>query len=239
MSVQFVAKNIHKQFGKQTVIKDVSFSISKGEYIFLVGPNGGGKSTLIKMLMNVMQPSSGTIENHVSRIGYLPQVTAKQNRHFPATVEEVVRMGLPKTSMLLKASKEEQQQIDEVMDKLGISHLKQKRIGILSGGQLQRALLARALISSPEVIILDEPTSALDPAMRDAFYPMMNELHALGITIIIVSHDLATDTHEANRVLYMDQTLLFDGSFDAFCESKDLSPFIHTHASHHEAHHVG
>ena len=238
MSVQFVANDIHKQFGKQTVIKDVSFSISAGEYIFLVGPNGGGKSTLIKMLMNVIEPTSGLIENHVARIGYLPQVTAKQNRHFPATVEEVVRMGLPKTSMLMKATPDEQQQIDHVMEKLGISHLKQKRIGLLSGGQLQRALLARALISNPEVIILDEPTSALDPAMREAFYPMMNELHDLGITIIIVSHDLATDTHEASRVLYMDQTLLFDGSFNAFCESEDLSPFIHTHAPH-EGHHVG
>jgi zinc transport system ATP-binding protein len=238
MSVQFVAKNIHKQFGKQTVIKDVSFSISKGEYIFLVGPNGGGKSTLIKMMMQIIPPSSGSIDTHVHQIGYLPQVTAKQNRHFPATVEEVVRMGLPKTSMLLKASAVEQAQIDDVMERLGISHLKQKRIGILSGGQLQRALLARALIANPEVIILDEPTSALDPAMRDAFYPMMNELHAQGITIIIVSHDLATDTHEASRVLYMDQTLVFDGTFNAFCESKDLSPFIHTHAPH-EGHHVG
>jgi zinc transport system ATP-binding protein len=239
MNVQFVANHLQKQFGKQTVVKDVSFSVHKGEFIFLVGPNGGGKSTLIKMMMNIVAPSSGTVVSHVTRIGYLPQVTAKQNRHFPATVEEIVRMGVPKPSMLKKASPQEQQQIDQVMDQLGITHLKQQRIGVLSGGELQRALLARALISSPEVIILDEPTSALDPAMREAFYPMMNQLHQQGITIIIVSHDLATDTHEANRVLYIDQTLLFDGTFNAFCESKDVSPFIHTHAPHEENHHVG
>jgi len=239
MSVQFVANQLNKQFGKQTVMKDVSFSIFKGEFIFLVGPNGGGKSTLIKMMMNILAPTSGSIANHVERIGYLPQVTAKQNRHFPATVEEVVRMGLPKTSMLKKANASEQWQIDQVMERLGITHLKQQRIGVLSGGELQRALLARALVSNPEVIILDEPTSALDPSMRDAFYPMMNELHQQGMTIIIVSHDLASDTHEANRVLYIDQTLLFDGTFNAFCESKDLSPFIHTHAPHEEHHDVG
>ena len=230
----FEFNDVSKHFGKQTALRDVSFRIGAGEKIFIVGPNGGGKSTLIKIMMGIMQASSGDVQHQPVQIGYLPQTTSNKDRHFPATVEEIIRMGLPKTKMFSKPTPLEQEQIDHCVKLLHIESIQYQRIGLLSGGQAQRVLLARAMVANPDVLILDEPTSALDPTMREEFYPLIQSIHEQGTTVIIVSHDVASHTDNASRIIYLDQTILFDGSFEAFCETESLSPFIHTHESHGE-----
>jgi zinc transport system ATP-binding protein len=232
----FEFTNVSKHFGKQTALRDVSFRVSSGEKIFIIGPNGGGKSTLIKIMMGIMNATSGDVFHAPIRVGYLPQSTMNKERYFPATVQEIIRMGLPKTRMFTKPTKEEQAQIDACVKRLHIESIQHQRIGLLSGGQAQRVLLARAMVANPEVLILDEPTSALDPSMREEFYPLINSIHEQGTTVIIVSHDVASHTDNASRILYLDQEVLFDGSFEAFCETENLSPFIHTHEPH-GAHH--
>lgn len=228
----FEFNDVSKHFGKQTALRDVSFRIGAGEKIFIVGPNGGGKSTLIKIMMGILPASTGHVHHQPVQVGYLPQTTQNKDRHFPATVEEIIRMGLPKTKMFSKPSAIEQAQIDDCVKLLHIESIQHQRIGLLSGGQAQRVLLARAMVASPDVLILDEPTSALDPTMREEFYPLIQSIHEQGTTVIIVSHDVASHTDNASRIIYLDQTILFDGSFEAFCETESLSPFIHTHESH-------
>jgi zinc transport system ATP-binding protein len=228
----FEFHHVSKLFGKQTALRDVSFRIGAGEKIFIVGPNGGGKSTLIKIMMGIMQATSGDVQHQPVQVGYLPQTTTNKDRHFPATVQEIIRMGLPKTKMFSKPTAREQAHIDHCVKQLHIESIQHQRIGLLSGGQAQRVLLARAMVANPDVLILDEPTSALDPTMREEFYPLIQSIHEQGTTVIIVSHDVASHTDNASRIIYLDQTILFDGTFAAFCETESLSPFIHTHASH-------
>jgi zinc transport system ATP-binding protein len=232
----FEFHHVSKHFGKQTALRDVSFRVTPGEKIFIVGPNGGGKSTLIKIMMGIQSASSGDVVHQPMQIGYLPQSTQSKDRYFPATVQEIIRMGLPKTRMFSKPTPKEQTQIDECVRRLHIEAIQHQRIGLLSGGQAQRVLLARAMVANPDVLILDEPTSALDPTMRDEFYPLIQSLHEQGTTVIIVSHDVASHTDNASRIIYLDQEVLFDGTFEAFCETESLSPFIHTHEPHRAAH---
>jgi zinc transport system ATP-binding protein len=125
--------------------------------------------------------------------------------------------------------------MEKHLEELNISELKNRRIGTLSGGQQQRALLARALMTEPEILIMDEPTSALDPSMRDTFFELLmhlNQHHK--VAIILITHDIGVASEYLKRVIYLDQKVLFDGTFDAFCENDELSPYIHTHAPHQE-----
>jgi zinc transport system ATP-binding protein len=132
------------------------------------------------------------------------------------------------------------QQKKEIMNMLRLFKLeefKDKKIGLLSGGQQQRTLIARMLVSRPDILILDEPTSSLDPTMRDYFYHLLKELHEDGLTIILVTHDVASIGEMVNRIIYLDQKVLFDGTFKQFCETKELTPFIHTHTAGHRHDH--
>ncbi len=224
------------KFQQFEALKDISFTINKGDFVAIVGANGSGKTTLIKTLMGLLRPDKGSVsivgDMHP---GYLPQNTAVQERFFPSTVEEVVSTGLmakKKFPKFLSAS--DRKRIRETLKFMKIPHLLKKRIGTLSGGQQQRVLLARALVGNPDVLILDEPTSALDQNMRGHFFDVVRHLHEThGITVLLVTHDIVSTGEYVNRVLYLEQTLRFDGTFDAFCEDPELSPFVHTHPLKH------
>ena len=224
------------RYGKQTAVKDVSFSILPGEYVAIVGANGSGKSTLMKALLELIPSSEGSFrfQDGVS-IGYLPQKIAIQDKLFPATPHEIVAMGLlaqkPFPRLL---TRQENQRIHQLLETLGVAEYEHTRIGLLSGGQQQRVMLARALITHPEILILDEPTSALDPQMRTIFFDTLRRINVeQKTTILLITHDVASIGQYVTRILYLDQQLLFNGTFREFCETKDLSPFIHHH-DHHE-----
>lgn len=233
-------ENVTLKYGRHEVLSNISFVAEAGDYIGIVGPNGSGKSTLMKAILGLHPFSEGKIEfknglKDSRFVGYLPQKAVTGDRVFPATVREIVSMGLLARKKDPKfLSKSDYTRIDEILEKLKITELRQKKIGNLSGGQQQRVLLARALVSSPGLLILDEPTSALDPRIREDFYGILKELNEKdGVTILLVSHDMASIGQYTKKMLYLDGRLIFFGSYEEFCKSPDMTAYF-GHLSQHQ-----
>lgn len=225
------------------VLEDISFQVERGDYVGIVGPNGSGKSTLIKALLGLVTISSGSAQlfgtplagfRDWSKIGYLPQSLHLVNPVFPATVRETVGLGLLSLKRFPKRlNNADNSRIGNILDELGISDLGSKLIGELSGGQLQRVLLARAIVNDPELLVLDEPTAALDPETRDRFYAMIADINrSRGVTVLLVTHDSGAIGKHASKMLYLDKKILFYGSFDQFCCSPEMSSMFGEHSQH-------
>lgn len=206
--IQF--NNASVSFGTLEALKNISFSISKGDFLYIIGPNGSGKTTLVKLLAGLVKPTSGNVNRCDKSCGYLPQMV-KQRYNFPITVREVIYSGFQKQSLII--SKEDKEKIKYWLKKMNISNLENKLMFNLSGGQQQRVLLIRALINNPELLILDEPTSALDPEFRDYFYQLISEVHQEGTTILFITHDLHKPLLEDAKVLEIDQVIKFYGTY--------------------------
>lgn len=226
MSDLVVANNISLSYGRLEVLKDVSFTIEENDFLAIVGPNGSGKTTLMKALLGLVSVESGSFEfnSNINKcdIGYLPQSSFLQDKHFPATVKEIIATGLTKQT-LFKGSKENEKLIRQISGLLDIKHLLKKKIGHLSGGQHQRVLMARALVKKPKILILDEPTSALDPKIREDFYSLIQHLNAHEkVSIVLISHDLQSVNQLAKNILYLDQSVVYFGSVQNICTSEAL-----------------
>lgn len=226
-------ENLSMKYGKTQVLTDISFDVQEGDYIGVVGPNGSGKTTLMKGILGLLQPSSGTIEydENISQykvLGYLPQKATNNDKLFPAKVKEIVSMGLLATKKFPRfINTDDKQKIEKVLEKLKINDLRDRKISNLSGGQQQRVLLARALINSPKVLILDEPTSALDPQIREEFYEIIKELNDKDkVTVILVSHDMGSIGKYTKKMLYLDNKMVFYGSYDEFCKSEEMTGYF-------------
>jgi zinc transport system ATP-binding protein len=230
-------KNLSVNYGQTEALKDVSFAIMKGDFVGLAGPNGAGKTTLIKAILGLIPVSSGNIEimgnkldkfNTWGKIGYLPQKSSTINVLFPAIVNEIVILGLLSQKKLPKRiTKNDQIKVDNVLNDLGISDLKNKMLSELSGGQQQKVLLARALVSNPEILIFDEPSTALDPNSRESFFKLVQKLNKEnGIAIILITHDTGYIGSYANKLMYLDHELKYFGEISGFCLSnKDNHSF--------------
>ncbi|QGH34196.1 ATP-binding cassette domain-containing protein [Gracilibacillus salitolerans] len=230
-------KNVNFHYGDRQALSDVNFTINKGDFIGLVGPNGGGKTTLIKLLLGMEKPTTGTIHlfgqpirkfKEKNKLGYVSQKANSFNRGFPATVEEVVTMGLAsKLGYFRRLSRQDKKLIYEAVEKVGMTDYLSENIGDLSGGQQQRIFIARALVSNPKLIILDEPTVGVDAENVEKFFDLLHELNQQNITLLLVTHDIGTMTHHASRVACLNKTLHFHGNPNEFQTlSKDqLSDF--------------
>ncbi|HEY5522428.1 MAG TPA: metal ABC transporter ATP-binding protein [Desulfuromonadaceae bacterium] len=225
------------------VLEDVSFQVERGDYVGIVGPNGSGKSTLVKALLGLVTISKGSAAlfgtplsdfRDWHKVGYLPQSLHLVNPVFPATVHETVGLGLLSLKRFPKRlNRADNDKICMILDELGISDLKHKLIGELSGGQLQRVLLARAIVNDPELLVLDEPTAALDPETRGRFYAMVADINrSRGVTVLLVTHDSGAIGEHASKMLYLDKKILFYGSFDEFCCSPEMSSLFGEHSQH-------
>ncbi len=188
-------------YEKSIVLKDISLNIYEGEYIALLGPNGGGKTTLIKLLLGIIKPAKGAITHNTQpKIGYIPQRLAT-NIHFPATVREILESGGDSKTANSRS----------IFQKFNLQHLLHKTLDQLSGGERQKVFVARCLVSNPQLIILDEPTVGIDQQSQDEFWSLLRELHQVQkIGIILISHDIAEVTRDATRILYLNQTLEHD-----------------------------
>ncbi|MDD4091421.1 MAG: metal ABC transporter ATP-binding protein [Smithellaceae bacterium] len=215
------------------VISEIGFAVERGVYLAVVGPNGSGKSTLVKNILGILKPQQGRVElfgrrlddfTQWEKIGYLPQRLNGLNTHFPGTVAEIVQMGLTKKDPALLA---------DTLDMMAIGHLARRLIGDLSNGEQQRAMLARALIRRPELLIFDEPTTALDPETRDIFYALTQELSRKeGTTVVLVTHDSGVVGQYARHLLYLDKKVIFSGTFRDFCASPDMAGFFGATSQH-------
>lgn len=225
------------------VLRDITCDIRQGDYVGIVGPNGSGKSTLIRCILGLNRVEHGTITLFGvpqpafiawDRIGFLPQGLQLFNPNFPATVEEVVRLGrLSKKRFPRRFDASDGEAVERAMDLMGISSLGKRLIGELSGGLRQRALLARALVNDPEVLILDEPTTALDPDTRDSFYSTVRDLNVnRGTTILLITHDSSTIGLYASKLLYLDKRIIFFGTFEEFCHSSNMTEVFGHHGQH-------
>lgn len=226
------AEHLSLSYGRMPVLEDVSFTVGHGDYIGIVGPNGSGKTTLMRAILGLHKPSSGQLkiapDLQGAAIGYLPQKISDADRYFPATVCEVVAMGLAVGRALPHLMRGgDRGRVLAVLDRLEIADLADKKIGLLSGGQLQRVHLARALSADPALLILDEPTSALDPAIRETFYGLLDELNRRDrVTILLVSHDMGSIGRYTRKLMYLDRRLVFFGTYEEFCHSSEMTAYF-------------
>lgn len=215
----------------RTVLEDVSFSLSAGDYLCIVGENGSGKSTLIKGLLGLKQPERGSVlfgdGLKPTEIGYLPQQTQLQ-RDFPASVGEVVLSGcLNSLGRRLHYSAADRERARMNMERMGVEELVNKSYQDLSGGQQQRVLLARALCATKKLLLLDEPVTGLDPIATGEMYNLIKLVNLCdGITVIMVSHDIHEAVRYASHILHLGHRQLYFGTAADYRESALARRFL-------------
>ena len=200
--------------GGPTVLEEVQVDIGAGEFLGLVGPNGGGKSTLLKIILGLLQPTRGKVSVYGQAplegqelLGYVPQYPTF-TRDFPISVENAVLLGrLGRTRRLGGYLPGDRKQARQAMEETGIGNLRERRLNTLSGGQLQRVLIARALVGDPRMLILDEPTANIDLRAEEDIFDLFRELNRR-MTLVVVSHDVGFISHYVTRVACLNRTLV-------------------------------
>jgi len=223
MNSPIVVENLSFAYNETPIIDNASFEINKGEFIGIIGPNGGGKTTLIRLLLGLLTPQKGKIlingqppKEGLGSMAYVPQ-TLRFDRLFPISVIEMVLMGL--LSQLPWYGRYSQLDKKKALDSLSLMQLADKAyapVGSLSTGQLQRALIARALVSDPEILLLDEPTASVDQSSEEMIYTLLNSLKG-DKTILMVTHDLDAIISQFKRVICV-QTQVSTLEREAVCE---------------------
>ncbi|NTU72878.1 metal ABC transporter ATP-binding protein [Candidatus Roizmanbacteria bacterium] len=212
-------KNLYFSIEGHPILEDINFSISKGEYVGIVGPNGGGKTTLVSILVGLYAPFKGEVEffgtplqqfREKSKIGFVSQRAASTEFSFPVTVGEVVKCGRIAHAGILKRLRNKDTELARSMlQKVGLESLFDSPFAQLSGGQKQRVYIARALASEPEILILDEPTVGVDAVSQEQFYRLIQTLNEeMKMTIVFITHELEAIAREADTVLCLNRNLV-------------------------------
>lgn len=220
--------------GSQTILEDITLKILQGEYCAIIGPNGGGKTTLVRLLLGLEKPTSGTIRlfgqplkqfRRWEQIGYVPQHVTQTDRLFPGTVEEVVSMGrIAGLGWSKRWHAEDRQKIARAMEAMEVDTLSGKLIGELSGGQRQRVMIARALASEPRVLILDEPNTGVDQPSQQRFYELLRRLNREErLTILFVTHDVGVIVDDIARVFTVNRRVVTCNDPKALLNCEDMS----------------
>ena len=211
---QITCRDLSIGYDGRAIRNHINFSLHKGNYLCVIGENGSGKSTLMKTLLHLLPPVSGSVllgdGLGSNEIGYLPQQTVIQ-KDFPASVREIVLSGCQNHCGIRPFyNKEEKRLSEEMMDKLQITHFRNRCYRELSGGQQQRVLLARALCATKKILLLDEPVSGLDPKVTEEMYRLIEQLnHVDQITIIMISHDIRQAVKYASHVMYLGEDIFY------------------------------
>lgn len=215
-------KDLWFYYGTQPVLEGIDLEVSPGVFLGLIGPNGGGKTTLFKLVLGLLSPARGTVQvfgrdpkkmgSQRSLIGYVPQ-RFTVDWHFPITAQEVVLMGrYSKIGLFRRPSPRDRRKALEALEQMEIRDLADSPIAELSGGQQQRVFLARALVTEPKILLLDEPTLGVDVTHQDKFYNLLNTLRRqAGMTIVLVSHDVGVISCFADELACLNHTLFLHG----------------------------
>ena len=212
--------HVYFGYGAQPVLEDICLHLHRGQFAALVGPSGAGKTSLLKLILGTLQPTKGELCIHgkalngssLRQIGYVPQLETV-DWNFPVTVEQVVWMGRVRRSGIFPwASREDKEKVCEVLEQLGIAELASRHIRDLSGGQQQRVFLARALISSPDLLVLDEPTTGVDMRTAENVLHLLAELNQQGMTILMTTHDLNAAAAHLPWVVCLNRRIVAQGA---------------------------
>ena len=207
-------RHICAAYGEKTVLEDIDLTVYEHDFLGIIGPNGGGKTTLMKLILGLLKPRSGSIifyndggkEVPEISMGYLPQYNTIDKK-FPISVYEVVLSGLNKQKSLFRPfSASQHERAQRIIARMGLEGLEDRAIGQLSGGQIQRALLGRALVSDPQVVILDEPNTYIDKRFEAKLYSLLDEINK-ECAIILVSHDIGTVLQNVKSIACVNRTL--------------------------------
>lgn len=199
---------VNVNYGSTKIFEQIDLKISEGDFLGIIGPNGSGKTTLLKTIIGLIKPSGGKVNlKKGTRIGYVPQFSNFE-KSFPILVKEVVQMGVidHKIIPFFRPAKNQIDKSDEIMKTVGIYDLKDRKINQLSGGQLQKTLIARALMANPDVLILDEPTASLDSKSTNEIYELLKRLNETK-TVVLVSHDLSAVSSYVKNIACLNGSL--------------------------------
>ena len=208
-------ENLSFSYNDKKLINNISFFIEDGDYVAIIGPNGSAKTTLMKLILGLLKPDSGTIRlfnNSISnfkdynKIGYMSQNVSDFNKMFPATVGEIVSLGLEKSRFKNKND----DRVKKALEIVDMYDFKDRKIGNLSGGQKQRVFIARAILNNPKILFMDEPLAGVDMESQNNFYSLMDKLNKeYNMTLMMVSHDIDIVIEKANKILLLDDGKLY------------------------------
>ena len=218
-------EDVWVQYNSVPILEGINLAIEQDDFLGIIGPNGGGKTTLLKIVLGLIHPSRGKVsvlgkppDKSRSKIGYVPQHNLF-DREFPISVWEVVLMGrYGKAGMFRRYDDEDKKMTRDALQTVGMLDYKDRQIGKLSGGELQRLFIARALVGDPKLLLLDEPTASVDPAMQTEFYELLENLKQR-MAIVLVSHDISAVSIYVDKIACLNRQLHYHGS-------KELTPEI-------------
>ena len=202
-------------YERTTILQNVSLALEQGEFLGIIGPNGGGKTTLLKLMLGILKPNRGRIRilgqaphDASHRVGYVPQST-DFNRSFPISVLDVALMGrLTMSRMGKRYSRRDREKVSDILQKVGMWDYRYSPIGKLSGGQRQRVFIARALATDPEILFLDEPTTSVDPEFETDLYDFLRELNK-EVTIVVITHDIGIVSSHMKSIACVNKQFIF------------------------------
>lgn len=205
------ARHVTFGYGSETVVEDVSLEIGPRDFLAIIGPNGGGKTTLVKILLGLLRPWSGEVvwtpPVRPGRMGYVPQFSTF-DKGFPLRVSDVVQMGrLDRRSLFRPYTRKDRMEVDRVLARLGLTELAAEHVSEVSGGQLQRVLIARAVVSDPEILFLDEPTASIDAESRETLTGLLEELNRR-IPVVVITHDVTGLAPLVRRIACVNRRLV-------------------------------
>lgn len=226
-------KNIGFAYNGHPILENINFEVKVGEYLGIIGPNGGGKTTLVKIILGLLNPTKGSVKifgidnkdfKNRSLIGYVPQRVSQEIFQFPATVEEIIKSGrTARIGVLKKFTKDDLIAVEKAMEISNVLKYRNNLLSDLSGGERQRVFIARALAGEPKILILDEPSVGVDLPTQEKFYSFVEKLNKdYNLTIIFISHDIDVVAHEVKCLLCLNKNLVCHGSPKEFIKEEYL-----------------
>tara|TARA_B100000900_G_C20489256_1_gene678838 strand:+ start:81 stop:920 length:840 start_codon:yes stop_codon:yes gene_type:complete len=226
------------------VINDINLTITCGEFVGIVGPNGGGKSTLMLTILGILKPRTGSVKIYdlapmskqtLGKVGWVPQAATNLPQNLQITVKEFIQLGTLNPKSLFQLSNKDREKVQKIIETIGLDEYANTRMANLSGGQKQRAAIGKALASDADLLLMDEPMVGVDGESRNSIMRLLDDLcHKQNKTIVMISHDLASIKRTVHRMVYLEQKVRYDGPTLTFPDLSDLAELRGIEPTHSE-----